>query len=55
MRADDLLGLGAGLKSKDLVGLLLRNWPARTSPPRCRIGLRVLTPNGLPAVKIRCQ
>ena len=55
LSADDLLGLGAGLKAKELVGLLLRHWPARTSPPRCRIGLRVLTPNGVPAVKIRCQ
>ena len=56
MSADDLLGLGAGLKAKDLVGLLMRHWPARrTAPPRCRIGLRVLTPAGIPAVKIRCQ
>jgi hypothetical protein len=55
LSADDLLGLGAGLKAKELVSLLLRHWPARTAPPRCRIGLRVLAPNGLPAVKIRCQ
>jgi hypothetical protein len=56
MGADDLLGLGTGLKAKDLVGLLLRHWPARcAAPPRCRIGLRVLTPAGIPAVKIRCQ
>ena len=56
MSADDVFGLGAGLKPKDLVGLLMRHWPARRSaPPRCRIGLRVLTPTGIPAVKIRCQ
>ena len=56
MDADDLLGLGAGLKAKDLIGLLMRHWPARrTAPPRCRIGLRVLTPAGIPAVRIRCQ
>ena len=56
MGMDDVLGLGAGLKAKDLVGLLLRHWPARrAAPPRCRIGLRVLTPAGIPAVKIRCQ
>ena len=56
MGADDLLGLGAGLKAKDLVGLLMRHWPARrAAPPRCRIGLRVLTPSGIPAVKLRCQ
>ena len=54
--ADDFLSLGAGLKAKDLIGLLLRHWPARrAAPPRCRIGLRVLTPAGIPAVKIRCQ
>ena len=56
MRADDVFGPGAGLKAKDLVGLLMRHWPARRSnPPRCRIGLRVLTPAGVAAVKIRCQ
>ena len=56
MGADDLLGLGSGLKAKDLIGLLMRHWPARRpSPARCRIGLRVLTPAGIPAVKIRCQ
>jgi hypothetical protein len=53
---DDLLGFDAGLKAKDLVGLLMRHWPARrVTPPRCRIGLRVLAPSGKPAVKIRCQ
>ena len=56
MDADDVLGLGTGLKAKDLVSLLIRHWPARRAdPPRCRIGLRVLTPGGIPAVKIRCQ
>ena len=56
MGADDVLGLGSGLKAKDLIGLLMRHWPARrAAPPRCRIGLRVLTPAGIPAVKIRCQ
>jgi hypothetical protein len=56
MSADDVFSLGSGLKSKDLVGLLMRHWPARRStPPRCRIGLRVLTPTGIAAVKIRCQ
>ncbi len=56
MGADDVFGAGASLKAKDLVGLLMRHWPARrAAPPRCRIGLRVLTPDGIPAVKIRCQ
>jgi hypothetical protein len=54
--AVEIPGFGSGLKAKDLVGLLMRHWPAkRLSPPRCRIGLRVLTPGGIPAVKIRCQ
>ena len=52
----DLLGARTGLKAKDLIGLLLRHWPARRPAlPRCRISLRVLTPAGRPAVKIRCQ
>ena len=56
MGAGDVFGLGSGLKAKDLIGLLMRHWPARrAAPPRCRIGLRVLTPAGIPAVKIRCQ
>jgi hypothetical protein len=57
MGADDFLRPSTGLKAKDLVGLLLRHWPARRAAalPRCRIGLRVLTPAGIPAVKIRCQ
>ena len=57
MGVDDLLGLGSGLKAKDLVGLLLRHWPTRRAAalPRCRIGLRVLSPAGVPAIKIRCQ
>ncbi len=46
-----------GLKAKDLISLLRRHWPGtrRAALPRCRIGLRVLTPAGLPAVKIRCK
>ena len=53
----DFLGTGARLKAKDLISLLLRHWPTprRLSAPRCRISLRVLTPGGLPAVKIRCK
>jgi hypothetical protein len=50
--ADDL----RGFKARDLVGLLMRHWPARkVTPPRIRVGLRVLTPTGIPAVKLRCQ
>ena len=29
MSADDFFSLGSGLKAKDLVGLLMRHWPAR--------------------------
>jgi len=46
-----------GLKAKDLIGFLLRHWSGgmrRATLPRCRIALRVLTPSGHPAVKIRC-
>ena len=53
----DLLGARARLEAKDLIGLLLRHWPAarRPVPPRCRIVLSVVTPAGLPAVQIRCK
>ena len=53
----DLVGARPGLKAKDLISLLLRHWPRtrRAGLPRCRISLRVLTPGGLPAVKIRCE
>ena len=56
VRASDLLGARPGLKAKDLISLLLRHWPARRPAlPRCRISLRVLTPAGRPAIKLRCQ
>ena len=55
--ARDVVGPRSGLKAKDLIGLLLRHFSAaRTSPavlPRSRITLRVFTPAGLPAVKMR--
>ena len=55
--ASDLVGAGPRFKPKDLIGFLLRHWPAarRAAPARCRIGLRVFTPAGIPAVKIRCK
>jgi len=57
VRAPDVIGARPGLKAKDLISLLLRHWPAARRPalPRCRIALRVLTPAGRPAVKIRCE
>ena len=58
MGPGDLLRPRARLKAKDLIGLLFRHFAAaRRSPPapRCRIALRVFTPAGLPAIKIRCE
>ena len=58
VRAGDFLGARSGLNAKELIGLLLRHFPdtRRSRPvPRSRIALRVLTPGGLPAVKISCQ
>ena len=56
VRTPDLLDAGSRLQAKDLIGLLFRHFgTARRARPRCRIGLRVFTPAGLPAVKIRCQ
>ena len=55
--AGDVVSPRAGLKAKDLIGLLLRHFSAgRGAPavlPRSRITLRVFTPAGLPAIKIR--
>jgi len=56
--ATDLRGVRSGLKAKDLISLLFSHFAAgRAAPalPRCRITLRVFTPTGLPAVKIRCK
>jgi hypothetical protein len=50
----DVRGARPRLQAKDLVGLLLRHFSAgRRSAPRCRVTLRVFTPAGIPAVKIR--
>ena len=56
VRAGDGVGARAGFQAKDLIGLLFGHFAAaRRSPPRCRVSLRVLTPAGIPAVKIRHQ
>ena len=59
MSARDVVGSRSGLKAKDLIGLLLRHFSpgrnAAAAPPRCRVTLRVFTPAGLPAVKIRSE
>jgi hypothetical protein len=53
MRTPDVVGARAGMQTKDLLGLLLRHFSAaRRAPPRCRVRLRVLTPAGIPAVKV---
>ena len=53
----NFLGACARLKAKDLISLLLRHFSGsrRASAPRCRTIVNVLTPSGMPAVKIRGQ
>jgi len=54
----DILRTGARLNAKDLISLLLSHFAAASAPrpaSRCRISLRVLTPLGRPAIKIRCE
>ena len=56
MRARDVIGARTGFQAKDLIGLLFRHFSAgRRRPPRCRVTVRVFTPAGIPAIKIRCQ
>lgn len=55
VRSGDGVGARAGLQTKDLVGLLLRHFAGGSRAPRCRVTLRVFTPAGRPAVKIRHQ
>ena len=58
MSARDVLRAGPRLQAKDLISLLFGHFAAarRTPPaPRSRITLRVFTPAGLPAIKIRCE
>ena len=46
----------ARLNAKDLISLLFRHFSAvDITRPRCRTRIRVFTPGGLPAVKIRHQ
>src|SRR6185437_8458594 len=54
MRTRDLGGGGARLHAKDLIGLLVRHFAGGgEAAPRCRVALRVFTPGGVAAVKIR--
>ena len=58
VRAGDLGHARAGLKAKDLIGLLFSHFAAGRgsgAKARIRITLRVLTPAGSPAVKISGQ
>ena len=56
VRVADSVGARAGLQAKDLIGFLFRHFTAsRRSPARCRVTLRVFTPAGIPAIKIRHQ
>jgi len=58
MGLPDLRGARPRLHAKDLIGLLFSHFAAaRRSPaaPRTRVTLRVFTPAGLPAIKIRCE
>lgn len=56
MGAADFVRARTGLQAKDLVGLLFRHFAGgRAAAPRCRITLRVFTPAGFTAVKIRQQ
>ena len=54
MGPSNVLRARASLQAKDLIGLLFGHFSAarRRPAPRCRVTLRVLTPAGLPAVKI---
>ena len=56
VRAGDGVGARARLHAKDLIGLLFRHFSAGAGgAPRCRVTLRVFTPAGIAAVKIRHQ
>jgi hypothetical protein len=56
MSATDIVRARAGLQAKDLIGLLFGHFAGgRAAAPPCRVTLRVFTPAGLSAVKIRQQ
>ena len=57
VRTPDLGLARTRLQAKDLIGLLWRHFSGtrRSALPRCRIGIRVFTPMGLPAVEISSQ
>ncbi len=58
VRTADVVSARPRLQAKDLIGLLFSHFAAGRRPrsaARCRITLRVFTPTGLPAVKMRCK
>ena len=56
VRVGDGVGARASLQAKDLIGLLLRHFSGGgRGRPVAASALRVFTPAGLPAVKIRDQ
>ncbi len=57
VRAADVVGARPRLQAKDLIGLLFRHFAGAPRPagPAAASRLRVVTPAGLPAVKIRHQ
>jgi hypothetical protein len=43
-------------KVSDLINFLVGHLAAtRQTPPRCSVALRVFTPSGIPAIKVRCR
>ena len=57
VRLTDFFERGAFLKAKNFISLLLGQnlGRARAALPRMRVRMRVFSPVGLPAVKIRCE
>ena len=57
VRLIDFFERGAFLKAKNFVSLILtqRMGRARSALPRMRVRMRVFSPIGVPAVKIRCE
>jgi hypothetical protein len=55
MGSADVLRARPRFKAKDLIGLLFRHFAGtrRSALPRRRTSLRVFTPAGVPAIKIR--
>ena len=56
VRTTDVVDARARRQAQDLIGLLLRHFAGAPRPRhRCRTALRVLSPRGVAAVKIRHQ